>query len=66
MGAVVNFVARTDRVRRAAPVSGLRPACEIIILPCIRYERWNDDAVKPTPQKKKKSKRRARAQAVSA
>ena len=68
MGAVVNFVARTDRVRRAAPARGTMPACEIIILPCIRYERWTDDAAKPMPQKKKKSKakRRTPAEAVSA
>lgn len=67
MGEVVKFVSRTDRARRATPVAGSMPACQIIILPCVRYERWTEDMSKPTPQKKKKqAKRRQRSQAARA
>ena len=67
MGSIVKFVARTYSVRRAAPAEvGAPHVCEIIILPCVRYERRTDDAGrKPSTQKKppqkKKVKRRARS-----
>ena len=48
-------------MRRAPVEGGSTRACEIVIFPGVRYERWEDDSAKPTPQKKKKArKRRAR------
>lgn len=62
MGIIVNFAARRDRApSRASAERGPREACQIIILPCVRYERWSDETAKTTPQKKKRSKRRARS-----
>ena len=63
MGVILNFEAyRRDHVRSSAS----RPRrhggnCEIIVLPCVRYERWPDGASKPAVQKKKARKRKARA-----
>ncbi len=62
MGDIVRFVVRHDRIRqRTAAGSSPRQSCDIIILPCVRYERWDDDAPKPTPQRKKTRKRRVRS-----
>lgn len=63
MGDIVRLVPRTDRVRwRAAAGGESRPECQIIILPCVRYERWVEAAPKPTPTRKKRKsgKRRSR------
>ncbi len=62
MGNIVKFVARTGSVPRRAQVNGgLMQTCQIIILPCVRYERTSEVGSKPTPQKKKKAKRRVRS-----
>jgi len=61
MGNIIQFAGRVSRQRRTQAEDGVRPACQIIILPCVRYERWSDDSAKPAAQKaKKKAKRRAR------
>ena len=62
MGDIVRFVLRSDRIgRRSAAEAGVRPPCDIIILPCVRYERSDGDAPKPRPQRRKGRKRRMRA-----
>jgi hypothetical protein len=62
MGIIIHLPVRANRRRRAQSV--VPHVCEIIILPCVRYERWTCDtsASRPQAQKatKKKSKRRAR------
>lgn len=61
MGIILKFEALRKGARRAAVVGDRSKPCEIIILPCIRYERAVDGGSKPTPQKKKARKRPARA-----
>ena len=62
MGNILEFVVRHDRVRRRPVlVGGVRPPCEIVILPCVRYERFDDNGSKPTPHKKKGRRRRVRS-----
>jgi hypothetical protein len=55
---VLQFVPREARAecrQRSEP-------CQIVVLPCIRYERWSEpERAKPAPQKKKSRKRRARS-----
>lgn len=61
MANILKFVARAELPRRAHADGGVQSQCRIIILPCVRYERWSDDGAKPTPQKKRKARRRGRS-----
>ena len=61
MGIILKFEVPRKSSRRAVAGSGQRGPCEIIILPCIRYERNADGGAKAGPQKKNARKRRARA-----
>ena len=65
MASILQFVARTDQVRRRISSEAVSQ-CQIVIFPGVRYERWEDNvANKPTPKPKRKRTRRARAQQAS-
>jgi hypothetical protein len=60
MGIILKFEMPRKRKPRAIVAGDRRGLCQIIILPCIRYERNADGGAKAVPQKKKTRKRRAR------
>lgn len=57
MGIILKFEARRNPRQEAAAVVERHVPCEIIILPCIRYERALDVPAKPKPQKKPRKPR---------
>ena len=62
MASILQFVARTEQVRRRISSEAVLQ-CQIVIFPGVRYERWDDDGGNnPTPQPKRKRALRARAQ----
>lgn len=62
MGNIIQLPARASRPRRARVDGNPGHTCQIIILPCVRYERWASESIAPARHKaKKKTKRRARA-----
>lgn len=62
MGIILKFEARS-RSHVRAPLARMprTGVCEIIVLPCVRYERWADEGQKQAPAKKKPRKRKARS-----
>ena len=61
MASILQFVARTDQVRRRISSEAVLQ-CQIVIFPGVRYERLEEDGGnKPTPKPKRKRARRARA-----
>lgn len=62
MGILLKFEPRAKRTHKRPNIDNeMRQSCEIIILPCVRYERELDSGTKPTAAKKKSRKRRSRA-----
>jgi hypothetical protein len=57
MGIILKFDARRKPRREASVANGRRGPCEIIILPCIRYEHSVDAVARPKPQKKPRKPR---------
>lgn len=62
MGIILKFEAPRNRGRRVHSTADRAAPCEIIILPCVRYEHPADNTQTPKPQKKKARKPRARAE----
>lgn len=59
MGLVISLVIPRHRKPRKAMPHG--HSCQIYILPCVRYERWEQKSGKAAAPGKKSRKRRARA-----
>lgn len=59
MGQVIKLAFNRESKSRTEMPAGHK--CQVILLPCVRYERWETAPAKPKAPVKKPRKRRARA-----